>query len=512
MENQQSQLKAGVILNYVNMILGNLIPIFYTPIMLELLGQSEYGLYKLSSSVTSYLSLISLGIGSAVTRYLIKYRVANDKEGEERVLGLFMVIFQVIAVVSFLIGIALTMSLHLWYSKSLTPDQLERMRILVFLMVCNMAISFSVSPYVSVVNAHEKFIFLQCMNIVTTCIGPLMNLVMLWLGFASIGMAAASLGVNVFAQLCYLIYIRRSLKIRARYKNLPVHLIKEIFCFSFWVFVATLVNLLSGATDTVMIGAVPALATTGTAIYSVGQTLNGMVLSVTTGVSNILSPKTNRMVFSGASQQELLDFAIRIGRVQAYIFALLVTGFIAFGRPFIRFYAGYGYEEAYWVAILLMVPNMIPLVQSIFLSIIMAENRHRFRSLVYFGIAIMNVIGTWFLMQVMGIVGAALMTGIALFLGQGLVMNWYYWKRIGMDIPQFWKQVGKIYIIPAIMCVITLLLAQIIDFYDPIIWCIGVFLYVLIYCALNWRFKMNDYEKRLVLGPLNMIKNKLRKK
>lgn len=86
MNEKRSQLKSGVILSDVNIILGNLIPVFYTPIMLSILGQSEYGLYKLSSSVTSYLSLISLGIGSVVTRYLIIYRVKKDKEGEEKVL------------------------------------------------------------------------------------------------------------------------------------------------------------------------------------------------------------------------------------------------------------------------------------------------------------------------------------------------------------------------------------------------------------------------------------------
>ena len=42
MESENSQLKIGIVLNYINIGLGNLIPIFYTPIMLKLLGQSEY--------------------------------------------------------------------------------------------------------------------------------------------------------------------------------------------------------------------------------------------------------------------------------------------------------------------------------------------------------------------------------------------------------------------------------------------------------------------------------------
>ena len=54
MGKEKGQLKIGIILNYINMGLGNLIPIFYTTIMLSLLGQNEYGLYKLSSSVASY--------------------------------------------------------------------------------------------------------------------------------------------------------------------------------------------------------------------------------------------------------------------------------------------------------------------------------------------------------------------------------------------------------------------------------------------------------------------------
>ena len=63
-----NQVRMGAILSYLNMAIGSLIPMFYTPIKLQLMGQSEFGLYRLSSSVTSYLSLISFGIGSAVVR------------------------------------------------------------------------------------------------------------------------------------------------------------------------------------------------------------------------------------------------------------------------------------------------------------------------------------------------------------------------------------------------------------------------------------------------------------
>ncbi|MGM9586197.1 MAG: oligosaccharide flippase family protein [Candidatus Limivicinus sp.] len=512
MEQKKSQLKTGIVLNYVNIILGNLIPVFYTPIMLSLLGQKEYGLYKLSSSVTSYLSLISLGIGSAVVRYLIKAREEEGKEAEERVLGLFMVIFQIIAAAALLIGTILAFNLELFYGKSLSAAELSRMKVLVLIMVCNTALSFSQTPYTSVVSAHEKFIFLQCANILTTCVGPIVNLIALFLGYASIGMAVSSLLIGLICRLAYYAYVKKHMHIRANYGNLPTHLLKEILSFSLWIFISNVVAQLYNATDTVMIGMVPSLATTGVAVYNIGGIFNNIISSLTTGISSLLTPKANRMVFQKATNSELTDLTVRVGRIQALIMALVVSGFIAFGKPFIFFYAGEEYLDSYWVAVLVMLPNMIPLVQSMCLSILVAQNKHRFRSIVYLGMAILNVIGTWILMKYMGVIGAALMSGIALIIGNGFIMNWYYQNRTGLDMIRFWKEIGKILMVPTVMCILTLVLSKYIDFCRISTLALGIVLYSLIYCTINWLFILNDYEKNLIKGPAQSVINKVKRK
>ena len=500
MKQEKSQLKIGIILNYVNMILGNLIPIFYTPVMLRLLGQSEYGLYKLSGSVTSYLGLISLGIGSAMTRYLIKAREEEGRDAEERILGLFMVIFQIIALAALAVGTVLTLNLQVFYGHSLTAPELSRMKILVFLMVCNTALTFSQSPYGAVVSAHEKFIFQQCMNIVTTCVGPLLNVVMLMLGYASIGMAVSSLIVGIMCRVAFTLYTRKNMGIRPKYRNMPTSMLREILAFSFWVFVSNVVGQLYNATDTVMMGAVPELATTGVAVYSVGNLLNSVVFSLTIGISSLMGPKVNKLVFSGADNKTLTDLAIQVGRLQGLIFGLVVSGFAAFGQPFIRLYSGPGYEDAYWVGLVMMIPNMIPLVQSICLSVITARGQHKFRAIVYLGIAIANVIGTWFLMQVMGIIGAALMTGLALVIGQGFVMNWYYHKKTGLDMVRFWKEVGKVYPIPVLMCICSLFIGKYADFYNLRNMLIGIVCYTAVYCGLNWYCIVSKKERRMIVN------------
>lgn len=169
-----------------------------------------------------------MGLGSAITRYLIKAREEEGKEAEERMLEPFSVIFYVIAVAALVIGIVLTLNLHWWYGNSLTTAELSRMKILIFMMVINMALSFSQTPYLSVVTAHENFLFSQCMNIFSTCVVPLLNLLVLYVGAVSVGMASVSLGMSVVSREIYLVYVRKYMRIKHCYHGLPSHMIKDI--------------------------------------------------------------------------------------------------------------------------------------------------------------------------------------------------------------------------------------------------------------------------------------------
>ena len=79
----KNQLRSGVIISYINLAISSLIPFIYTPIMLDMLGQSEYGLYSLAQSAVSYLSLLSFGFGSTIIRYRAKERAEGNKEDVE---------------------------------------------------------------------------------------------------------------------------------------------------------------------------------------------------------------------------------------------------------------------------------------------------------------------------------------------------------------------------------------------------------------------------------------------
>lgn len=502
---KKSQLGPGLLLSYVNIGLGALIPVFYTPVMLSLLGQSEYGLYKLAGSTTSYLSLMAFGVGSAVTRYLIKARTEGGRQAEENTLGLFCVIFRVIAALTALAGAALVLGLGPVYGGSLTAAELARMRVLTAILAANMAVSFLASSYSAAATAHERFVFIQTVNILTTVSVPLINLALLLLGYRSVAMALTSLGVNILARALYAVYVRRALGLRPRYADMPSGLLREILAFSFWVFLGNVVGQLYSATDMVVIGATPSLAAVGAAVYSLGYTFPNILFTLAQVTPGLFMPEANRLVFSGASDGELTDLVIRVGRMQAFLVALAVSGFIAFGRPFLEFYAGPDYRGAYAVAVIVMVPNCIPLVQSAAHSVLQAKNMHRFRSLVYLLIAALNVAFTIPLVRRYGVVGAAIPTGAAYLLGNGLILNLYYHRRVGLDIPRFWRAVGPVFALAACLCAGTLLLSRLVDFYRLPVLAAGIAAYTAVYAVLVWllflRSRPAGDELRRLLRP-----------
>ena len=96
-----NEIKAGAVLSYISMGLGYLVSLLYTPVMLRLLGQSEFGLYNLVASVVAYLGLLNFGFGSAYIRYYSRFKVNNDQVNIAKLNGMFFIVFAVIGIVPF---------------------------------------------------------------------------------------------------------------------------------------------------------------------------------------------------------------------------------------------------------------------------------------------------------------------------------------------------------------------------------------------------------------------------
>lgn len=506
---EKSQLKSGVILSYINLGISTLIPFFYTPVMLRMLGQEEYGLYSLSNSAVAYLSLLSFGFGSTIIRYIAKYRAEGKIEEEQKTFGFFLVVYCLLAVLVLVCGSIISNNVEPIFHRGLSSDELRKMKILVLIMTFNSALSFPISVFSSIITAHEKYVFRKLIDMLSTVAAPIANLIALYLGYASVGMALATTVIQFLMLPLSVGYCFKVLHVTPKFKRISQKHIYEMLGFSAFVFIGSVVDMLFWATDKVILGMLA--GSVAVAIYNVGGTFNNMVMNLSSSMSGVLMPHITGMVVKDDNPRVLTDIFIKVGRLQFIIIALVVSGFTVFGREFVELWAGAEYSEAYWIAILTMFPLCIPLIQSSGHSIVVAKNKHQFRSIVYLIIAIANVISTYILVPSMGGIGAALCSCIAYLAGQGVAMNWYYYKKIGIDIPEFWKNIGKMAIIPVGMLIVGLLIMRFIVVNNWLIFFSGIAAYSAVYILLMCRFVMNDYEKNLVMMSINKVIFKLKR-
>ena len=99
-----NQIRAGAVLSYVSMALSTIISLVYTPIMLERLGDSEFGVYQAVLPIISYLNLLSFGLGSAYVRYYSRFRATGDKKGCAKLNGMFLITYLVLGAAVLVIG------------------------------------------------------------------------------------------------------------------------------------------------------------------------------------------------------------------------------------------------------------------------------------------------------------------------------------------------------------------------------------------------------------------------
>lgn len=498
-----NQLKAGVILSYMQLILGNIISIMYTPVMLRILGQSEYGLYNLSSSTISYLGLLNFGLGSAYMRYYSRYKVDNDKIKIGRLNGMFIIIYSVIAIIAAIAGLVLISNAQLIFKQGLTNSEISRIKILMVFMLFNMTISFPLSVFNSNIIANERFFFQQITGMINTIINPFVMLPVLLLGYKSIGMVIVTTILGLISNGINIYYCINKLKINFVFGEFDFKLMKEMLIFSSYIFLNMIVDQINWSVDKFLLGMFK--GSVAVAIYGIGAQFNTYYLSFSTSISNVFIPKVNRLVYKSNDKDELTKIFTKVGRIQFIVLSFIMVGFLVFGKFFIEIWAGNNYYKSYYIAVILMLPVSIPLIQNLGLEIQKAKNMHKFRSVIYFIIAIGNICMSIPLCKQYGEVGCAIGTAISLVIGNGILMNWYYYTKVEIDIIYFWKNICRLatgLIVPIIIGIGI----RYVGINSIMMFLVMGIVFTIIFFISMYYLGMNEYERQLFKEPFNKLK------
>ena len=508
----KSQREKGIVLSYVTMAVNFVIGIVFTPFVLHMLGESENGLYSAASSIISMMTLLDLGLGNSLTRFNARLRAQGDYKGERKLNGMFLLLFCGISVLAMLIGLGIYFNIDPFLKKSFTPEEIARTRTIFLIMMGNICTTFPFTAVTALLSSYERFAFLRGFTLIQHILVYGTQAAVLFAGFKSVGMAAAATIVTVLTKIVPTVYLVKKMKVGFQFRDLDRNMLREVSSYSVFILINLVVDRLYAETDKIILARWQGSVSVG--VYTNGANLNKDFNQFSTSISGVFLPNITKLITQKTPMDKISDIFIRIGRIQFVILSFIFGGFLIFGQRFVYFWLDVpkhpAYSEVYFIALILMAPGMISLSQNIGVSVLQAMNKHRIRSIMYLAIAIINVAISIPLAIRWGGTGSAIGTVIGNLLGQILFMNWYYWKKIGLDIPRFWKNVVmRIGVVMAAYTALGYFINSLLPEPSLIMLLVRIAVYSLLFLPVLWFLISNEEEKQMIKEKISALRRKI---
>lgn len=433
-----SQRRIGVLLGYANIVVKNLVNLVYTPMLLSFVGQADYGVYQTSNSFVFSLTLLTFGFSQAYVRFYTRIRARGDETEVRRLNGMYLLLYLVISFLALALGLAFAANAGAVFSAGFTEGQVALARTLMSIMTANIALTLFSTVFDAYILAHEEFRFQQSRQLLTTLATPLIALLLLNLGMGAVGVAFAQLSVQAALLALNARYAVGALGMRFDVRRPDWRLLRAVAAFSGWIFANQVCDLVNQNVPNVMLGALTSASTV--AVFAVSVQIRSVFYSLSTTMSNVFTPKINRIVAESDDNAALTRLMTRVGRYQAVLFCWVYGGFALLGRFFVERWAGPGFADAYWLVLAMVAPLVVPLTQNTGIEIQRAKNMHRPRSVAMLIGAAFNVAFTAAAAPFLGCWAPAVGYIACIALCNGIFMNWYYQKRVGLDMVWFWRR------------------------------------------------------------------------
>ena len=482
-----------------NIVIG----ILYTPYMLRMMGQAEYGLYSLVASVISYLTILDLGFGNAIIRYTAKFRKENKTEEQYEMFGMFFRLYLVIGFIALVIGLGLLLNVDGLFGLTMDSDELKTIRILMILMSINLAFTFPLSIFGSIISAYENFVFQKLVNIVRIIVNPLIMIVFLYYGYKAITMVVVATVFNLATLLINWWYCYNKLHIKIVYKRFKWSLLKEVSIYSFWVFLAAIMDRIYWSSGQFLLGMYKGAA--DVAIYALAVQLKDMYYMFSTAISGVLLPKIVGMISTDSSDKEMSDLFIRIGRLQFIVMSYILFGFIILGDSFILLWAGPKYEDTYIIALLFYISSLFPLIQYTATLILMAKNKLKYRSILILCASVVGLIVSIPILKQYGAIASAAVMSLSMLIGHGLILNIYYSKKMNLEIMRFWKEIFNMSIPLFLIMIVGYFLKNMIVIDTIFLLLLSGVIYTLLFVLAMRFWSFNNYENEMFKKTMRRV-------
>ena len=257
------------------------------PFNLAHLGAATYGLWMVAASITAYFSILDLGYGGALVKFVAQYRARRDARAINEILSTLFLLFTGVGVVAWLVAAGLASHLDTFFN--LSAEQARTGGLVLLIVSTNVAAGFAFSVFGGVINGFQRYDLNNVVGTATAILVALANVAVLAAGYGLVELVAATTAVRLGA---YVVYRHNAYRVFPALSISPslasAARLKEVTGFSVFMLLLDWAAKVNYSVDALVIGAF--LGTAQVAVWTVAQRLAEVIQRLTNQLNDVLFP------------------------------------------------------------------------------------------------------------------------------------------------------------------------------------------------------------------------------
>lgn len=501
--------KMGITLSYINTFLSMVFGIILSSYLIKALGDTEYGIYQTVTAFANYLLILELGTGTITQRNIVICYQNGDREGIDKTISTMWLITIILSLAISVISIFFYCSIDSLYKNTMSPDQVQYAKKIFFFFMGNLLLTFLTQTLNGYTLGVKKLSFAQITKLAKAVMRTITIIGITVFYRHSIVIAAVDFLLSLVCFLLTFNFCRRKCSMHIRISLFDKSIIAESLPLCLALLLQSVIQQANNSVDKVIIGA--KLSVASVAVYSVAQYIYSIFVSVMIAPVTMYLPQVAEDLNKGLNKHHFTDTLIQPTRLISLISGMILFGFIAVGKQFVIIFYGIEKVQAWVYALILIVPLFLSMTNGVVINILDITKKRLVRSLVLFGITLVNIVLTWIWVNHFGVIGAVMATAITMFVGQVIILNIYYDLALNIEIFRlYWIAYHKTIPILAASAASAYWMSSF--FSSPLMGMLaGGCLYVAAAAILLYKFSLTIPEKRLVSRCLNRLKRKSNK-
>ena len=320
-QHRGQRIAKNTLMLYVRMLVLMLVGLYTSRVVLEALGETDYGVYNVVGGVVSMFTIISGALNSAISRF-ITFEMGKGADAQLNKVYSTAVTIQLILAA---IVVALAEPIGIWFinnEMTIAAERIPAAEWVLHFSLLAFVINLMSVPQMASITAHEKMSAYAYIGILDALLR--LGTAMLVAHSASdrlIQYAALMAVTVILVRFAYGIYCRTHFE-ECRYRPIfDRSLIKEMFAFAGWNFVGVTSGVLrdQGGNILVNIFSGPAV----NAARGVAVQLNGAVQSFVTNFMTAVNPQITKSYASG-EHEYMFSLVRKSSRMSFYLLLMLV--------------------------------------------------------------------------------------------------------------------------------------------------------------------------------------------